>query len=189
MQKQEKKGMQKVFLISLIFIVMLIVLQSTHYFLSDTEFLPQVQNHIDTEKIEKTILEYLVKQGDDRPVKYYANEKTFVSMSVFLLEGDKSKTCYNVYAWIVEDQYYSEGDSIQQGGGSSGPRKFTVEYADGKFIITNVIQPRDGYFYQKDIEKIFPDIIRKSIDKIYEDNTIEKLSMHNARQAEAYFRK
>ena len=102
MQKQEKKGMQRVFLVSLIFIVMLIVLRSTHCFLSDTEFLPQVQNHIDTEKIEKTILEYLVKQGDDRPVKYYANEKTFVSMSVFLLESysgssKKCRTCKYIF--------------------------------------------------------------------------------------------
>ena len=70
------------------------------------------------------------------------NEKTFVSMRVYLIE-EKSDELYYIYSWVMSGKYYLENNEIKQDSGSSIPHKFVVENIEGKFTVTDSIIPRD----------------------------------------------
>ena len=96
---------------------------------------------------------------------------------------------YNVYAWVLNGKYYLENDEIKQDSGSSAPYKFVVEYADGKYTVTDFFTPRDGGNYSVDIKNIFPAGVRNDINDVHTDGTIEKLQLNIDRQTKLYFHK
>ena len=73
--------------------------------------------------------------------------------------------------------------------GSSIPYRFVVEKTNDKFEVIEFKTPRDGSYYQKDIQKIFPRSIRNEIENIHKDGTIEKLLLENQQKAKFYFNK
>ena len=138
------------------------------------------------EEIKLAITDYLIQKGDSEP-KHNDNEKTFVSMRIYLIE-EKEKH-YNVYAWVLDKKYYLENDEIKEDSGSSIPYKFVVKSIDGKFSVTDSRIPRDGSDYSVDMKNIFPRSVRNDMDEVHTDGTIEKLEMDIQKQLNLYFHK
>ena len=93
-------------------------------------------------EIKTAIMDYIVNEGDNE-YKHHENEKTFASMRVYLIEEKERDKLYNIYVWVLEENYYLENNEIKQDSGLSIPYKFVVENIDDKFIVTNSIIPRD----------------------------------------------
>jgi len=138
-------------------------------------------------EIKSAIMDYIVKRGDDE--KHHPDAKTFASMRVYLIEEKEQNELYNMYVWVLEEQYYLENNEIKEDSGSSIPHKFVVENIEGKFTVTDVIIPRDGSFYADDMKSIFPSSVRDDMEDIHTDGTIEELSADIQEQVELYFHK
>lgn len=150
------------------------------------EYTPAIDLH-ETE-IETAIKRYLVKKGDAE-LKHPDNEKTFVSMRVYLLEEKRREELYYIYAWVVDGTYYLDNDSLKQDSGYSIPYKFVVEKINGEYIVTDSRIPRDGSYYLEDMKNIFPKSVRNDMDNVYSDGTVETLELGVLEQAKLYFHK
>lgn len=139
--------------------------------------------NLQAEEIELAIKDYIIKESDSK-IKHN-NEKSFVSMKVYLIEENKS--LYNVYAWVLEEKYYLENNEIKQDSGSSIPHKFIVKKQNNNYIVTDYVIPRDGSYYPVDMKKIFPSSVRIDMEKVYKDGTIERLSLEIKEQTKLYF--
>ena len=133
------------------------------------------------------IKEYLVEKGDNE-TKHHEQEKTFVSMRVYLLE-EKTDTLYYVYAWVRDGKYYLENDQLKKDGGSSIPHKFKVEKINNEYVVTDSRIPRDGSYYLEDMKNIFPRSVRNDMEKCQLDGTVERLGKEIEEQAKLYFHK
>lgn len=140
------------------------------------------------EEIEIAITNYLIQKGDSKP-KHNDNEKTFVSMKIYLIEEKEKDKNYNIYAWVLEQKYYLENEEIKQDSGSSIPYKFVVKSVDGKFSVTDSKIPRDGSYYFIDMKNIFPNSIRNDMDNVHGDGTIERLQLDIDEQTKLYYQK
>lgn len=140
------------------------------------------------EEIKLSITNYLIEKGDSEP-KHNDNEKTFVSMRIYLIEEKEKDKHYNIYAWVLEEKYYLENDEIKQDSSSSIPYKFVVKSVDGKFNVTDSRIPRDGSDYSADMKNIFPNSVRNDMNEVHTDGTIEKLEMDIQKQLNLYFHK
>ena len=140
------------------------------------------------EKLENAVIKYLIDRGDNE-YKHHQNEKTFASMRIYLIEEKEKHTFYNIFAWVLEEKYYLENNEIKQDSGSSIPYKFVVENIDGEFTVTDSKIPRDGSYYAEDMKSIFPSSVRKDMNRIQIDGTIEKLQLEIQQQKEEYFHK
>ena len=149
------------------------------------QYVPPI--NLPEKELEAAILNNIVKNGDSE--KHYSNAKTFASMRVYLIEEEKKDELYTVYAWVLEEKYYLENDEIKQDGGSSIPYKFVVFKPDNEFIITDKVTPGDGSYYRDDMNSIFPGSVRKDMEKIHTDGTIEELNADIQKQKELYFQK
>lgn len=138
-------------------------------------------------EIKSAIMDYIVKRGDAE--KHHPDAKTFASMRVYLIEEKEQNELYNMYVWVLEEQYYLENNEIKEDSGSSIPHKFVVENLEGKFTVTDVIIPRDGSYYADDMKSIFPSSVREDMEDIHTDGTIEELSADIQEQVELYFHK
>ena len=149
------------------------------------DYFPPV--NLDDEKIINSIENYIVANGDEH--KRHDNSKTFASIRTFLIDEKEENNLYYVYAWVQEECFYYEDGKIMNESGSSIPYKFVVEKTNDKFVVTDSTIPRDGGYYLKDLKNIFPKGVRKEIDNVHQDGTIEKLSLNNYQKAEFYFNK
>ena len=149
------------------------------------DYFPPVD--LDEEMIINSIENYIVANGDEH--KRHDNSKTFASMRIFLIDEKEKDNLYYVYAWVLEECFYFEGGEIIDESGSSIPYKFVVEKINDEFEVTDSRIPRDGSYYPKDIKNIFPRSVRKEIDNVHQDGTIERLSLENKQKAEFYFNK
>ena len=147
------------------------------------DYFPPV--NLDEEKVINSIENYIVTNGDKH--KRHDNSKTFASMRTFLI--DEKDNLYYVYTWVLEECFYFEDGKIIQESGSSIPYKFVVEKINDKFEVSDSRIPRDGSYYPKDIKNIFPRSVRKEIENVHQDGTIERLSLDNRQKAEFYFNK
>jgi len=193
------KNNNKVFKIIISIIVVLISLLITFFFIDvrrmnqneevlfstwGFDYAPPVD--LNAELLESTIKEYIVTKGDNE-YGHYKGEKTFASIKIYLIE-EIEKT-YFVYAWVLEEKYYLENNIIKQSSGSSIPHKFTIKKINDEFIVSNSEIPRDGSYYKIDMKKIFPYSVRKDMDKVHQDGTIERLSLDIKEQINLYFHK
>lgn len=138
-------------------------------------------------EIKSAIMDYIVKRGDDE--KHHPDSKTFASMRVYLIEEKEQNELYNMYVWVLEEQYYLENNEIKEDSGSSIPHKFVVENIEGKFTVTDVIIPRDGGYYADDMKSIFPSSVREDMEDIHTDGTMEDLDADIQKQVKSYFHK
>ena len=62
-------------------------------------------------------------------------------------------------------------------------------YIDNEYVVIDSRIPRDGSLYNKDMKNIFPYWVRKDMDDIYMDGTIERLQLDIQEQVKLYFHK
>ncbi|MDI9539944.1 MAG: hypothetical protein QM204_00505 [Bacillota bacterium] len=135
--------------------------------------------------IKISIEDYLMAKGD-RQFKRHENEKAFASIRIYSYETKKEGVFY-VYAWALERRYYLENDEIIKESETSFPYMFVVKEMDGVLVIVEAKVPRDGDYYKDDMKNLFPRIIRKKMEKVYDDGTIEKLALEIQQQIKMYF--
>ena len=147
------------------------------------DYFPPV--NLDDEKIVNSIENYIVSNGDE--YKLHANSKTFASVKTFLISEKEENKLYYVYAWVLEECFYYENGKIINDSGSSIPYQFVVEKTDDEFEVVDSRIPRDGVYYPKDLNNIFPADVREQIKDVHQDGTIERLSLANQQKAKLYF--
>lgn len=143
---------------------------------------------LEYEKIELAIKEYIVEHGDNEE-KHQEGVKTFVAFKIYLIKETDYQ--YNVYAWVLEEMCYMDKSDIMNYGSSSMPFLFTLEKrADtNKFVVVDSRYPRDGSYYYEDMKNLFPNSVRKEMDKIHKDGTFERLQLQIDEQVNLYFHK
>lgn len=149
------------------------------------DYTPAIDLH--DEEIELAILEYLQEENDNQ-IKKHDNEKWFISFRIYLLEEKKRDSLYNVYAWILGESYYDKDNDVLKESGFSIPYKFVVENNKDNFVVTKIVNPRDGSLYD-DMKKIFPSYVIRDMKNVYTDGTIERLEMDIQKQVKLYFHK
>lgn len=147
------------------------------------KYSPEIQ--LDEAEIYSTIREYLVEINDNEQA-HYENEKSFVSMKIYLIE-DSNTNQTNVYAWVLQEKYYYENGEIIQDSSSSAPYKFVVEKIDDKYYLSSSETPRDGSSYYDDMKKLFPKYLIKEMENVYYDGTNEMLIKEIEYQVKLFF--
>ena len=143
---------------------------------------------LEPQKIEIALKDYLVEKGDNE-YKRNDNEKTFVSMKIYLIEEKENDSIFNIYALVLQEKYYLENNEIKQDSGSSIPYKFVLEKKDDTYTIKDSRVPRDGSYYEDDMKNIFPMDVRSDMKQNEVDGTIEQLQLDIQQQVELYFHK
>ena len=110
-------------------------------------------------------------------------------MKTYLVEEVKERSLYYVYSWVLEESYYLDSNEILQESGSSIPYKFIIERNDDNYKVIDYKIPRDGSLYLKDMKTLFPYDVRKEMDEVHTDGTIERLQLEIDYQVELYFKK
>ena len=149
-------------------------------------YAPPIDLH--EEEIEIAIKDYLIDKSDNEP-SHHENEKGFISFRIYLLEEKEKNLDYNIYAWVLEEKYYLKNNEIKKDSASSIPYKFIVKYIDNEYVVTDSRIPRDGSMYVKDMKSIFPYWVRKEMDNVHMDGTIERLQLDIQEQIKLYFHK
>ena len=139
---------------------------------------------IDHDKIKIAIENCILSMNNKSP--RYDNEKQFMAMRIYLIE-EKSEEQINVYAWVLEESYYKQGDEILQNSGSSIPYKFEISKKDNNYEVSNYRIPRDGSYYTEDMKDMFPIDVYIKISKVHSDGTIEELNASIKKQVNEYF--
>lgn len=146
------------------------------------DYFPPIDIH--EEELEIAITDYLVNKGDSE-YKHYDNEKTFASINVYLI--NENNPSYEVYAWVLTEKYYILDGNIKKDTSVSVPYKFVIEKINDVFSVKEARTPRDGSFYNEDMKDIFPSDVRKNMDKVYKDGTLEVLELDIQKQTKLYF--
>ncbi|MDF2946419.1 MAG: hypothetical protein K0S51_1098 [Bacillales bacterium] len=94
-------------------------------------------------------------------------------ISAFEILGS-NKDNGEIFLWALLTEYYMDGNNLEMGTGRSGPIVLNVELIDDHIKIKGYVQPRDGSYYSKDIEKMFPLLTHNKIYN-YSSKHIDKL--------------
>ena len=81
---------------------------------------------------------------------------------------------------------FKDGKSVCSGGYSI-PYQFVLEKKNDSYVVISSKFPRDGSFYGKDIEELFPASIGKKIENANVDGTTEKLFFDIEEQVSRYY--
>lgn len=144
--------------------------------------------NIDDAAIDMAVKNYIVEMGDSASM-HHNGEKTFACIRTFLLEEREAEKLYYVYAWVVEGRYYQQDEEIKQDSGSSIPFVFVVEKIDEEYVVTDSRIPRDGSYYEKDMKNMFPLSVRRDMEQMQLDGSIEKMILEVEEKANLYFHK
>lgn len=147
------------------------------------KYSPEIQ--LQEAEIYSTIRDSLVEINDNEQA-HYENEKSFVSMKIYLIE-DSNTNQTNVYAWVLQEKYYYENGEIIQDSSSSAPYKFVVEKINDKYHLSSSETPRDISYYYDDMKKLFPKYLIKEMENVYYDGTNEMLIKEIENQVKLYF--
>lgn len=139
--------------------------------------------NLDDKKIERAIKDYLI--DEDMRNNHYDDEKSFVSMKMYLISEEKDSTI--VYAWILQEKYYQVDGEVHQDSSSSIPYKITLKKDNNDYILDNYEIPRDGTYYARDMKYLFPKSVLKSMDNSHRDGTIEELKFEIDEQVNLYY--
>ncbi len=138
------------------------------------------------EKIEQTIVNVMMTQGDAEIKDLHpTGSKSFVAIEVFFIEEKIDHLL--VHTWVVGSTCYAQDGKILKDGGYSIPYRFTLIEEDGSYTVTKKEHPRDGGLYAQDMEVLFPSSVRRKMDRVYWDGTIERLNQRIEEQAKLYF--
>lgn len=143
--------------------------------------------NLEEEEIKMAIEDYIVKTADSESM-HYNNEKYFTSFETLLIVEKDDFTLFEVYTWVLAESFYLKDDKIVKDSGYSIPHKFTVVKNNGRYEVTKSEFPKDNN-YVEELKRIFPNDVRKKIDKVEIDGTIERLSLDIEKQTKLYFHK
>lgn len=63
------------------------------------------------------------------------------------------------------------------------PYKFTIEFINNDYIVTDYQIPRDGgNYYLNDMKSIFPKSVRKDMSNVYSDGIVNELLLDIQKQ-------
>lgn len=190
---------KKIVSIILIIVVLILILGTALYFIDMNriknnkpvvfstwgyDYTPPI--NIDPDKIEETIENYILNMDNTSP--RYENEKQFMAMKIYLVE-EKTEEKLNVYAWILEESYYKQGEELLVNTGSSIPYKFEISKKDNNYEVADYRIPRDGSYYTEDMKDMFPKDVYNQISKVHSDGTIDELNASIKKQVNEYFNK
>lgn len=139
----------------------------------------------DSTRIENTIEKYIENKNDKERESNLKTEKNFALVKSYLITKDSKK--YYAYTWILEETFIKKEDLIEVDSSSSMPYKITLKKDNNKYEIINIEHPRDGIFYVKDLEILFPKSVIKKFSTIHNDGTINRLEDINYEKALKYF--
>lgn len=132
--------------------------------------------------VELTIEEYNF-------IKDYFNEeipendsKCFNVVNIYDVEYSNKKHIKEVSLWVKSSCYYVEQRKINISTGYSIPYKLILNSKDN-LNIDNVMSPRDGSYYNKDMKKIFEKSVRLAMDNI----NFKEINNNIKNQVEEYF--
>ena len=144
--------------------------------------------NIDDAAIDVAVKNYIVEMGD-AATKHHDGEKTFACVRTFLLEEKEAEKRYYVYAWVVDGRYYLENGEVKQDSASSMPYVFVVEKIDDEYMVTDSRIPRDGSYYAKDMKNMFPLSVRRDMEQMQLDGSLERMILEVEEKANLYFLK
>ena len=135
------------------------------------------------ERVKESIRDYRLDVRDSENWQDFG--KCFLDMEIFLIEEDSGVV--RAYTWILEKRLYVEGGEIKEDSGSSIPYKYVLEKVNGEYIVKSEEMPRDGGYYEKDIDRLFPSSIRRKVYDTVVNGTVDKLSRSVDYQAKLYY--
>ncbi|NLZ76284.1 MAG: hypothetical protein GX914_07255 [Erysipelotrichia bacterium] len=139
---------------------------------------------IKEEIIEMSIVDFLMVKGD-KEYKHHGTDKAFASIRIYLIE-EKDDGLFYAYAWVLQEKYYLENNEIIMESGSSQPYRVVLEKVNDEFVIVDIRTPRIDC-YESDMKDLFPRTVRKNMEKVHNDGTIEKLNLDIQKQLKLYF--
>ena len=137
--------------------------------------------------VQHAIADYIEFRGDAH--KHRPDAKTFAAVQLYSVTGAPNDPVCTAYAWVLEEQYYTEGNNLVQDSGSSIPYRFTLQQTNDTYTVINAEIPRDGSYYPKDIKNMFPKWVQKRILSVHNDGTVERLGLEINSKAKLYFEK
>ncbi|MBO5358010.1 MAG: helix-turn-helix transcriptional regulator [Clostridia bacterium] len=138
---------------------------------------------LSSEKIEIAIEKYMENRETPKH-----NERYFIASHIYLIDETLKKTEYGVYAWIKGESWIkNENGELENFSGYSIPCKFIVKRSGDDYNVSNVIMPRDGSDYPKDMKRIFPAYIIYEMNQVYESGTVERLDLEIKEQVSLYY--
>lgn len=92
--------------------------------------------------------------------------KNFSAYEVLGSDQDKGE----IYIWAFIQEYYEEGNGIEEGTGMSVPMVLKLDQSQNSFKVLSHTLPRDGNYYAEDIKDLFP---KKAEKKIFDYPTVD----------------
>lgn len=187
-----KKMTKVIVLISSIFVVLLtlviIVFGSRSRGIDNSDMYPVYrQVYIDKEVTDELLSDYILSErSKSEPYSDLENMATFTAFSIFSTE-EKTSGNYYVYAWVIESTYSFEAGVLSEQSGSSDPCRFELISENNTFKVVNAEIPRDGGYYNEDINKLFPEYLREKIYNVHDDGTLNELRDSILDEAKDYF--
>ena len=138
---------------------------------------------IDHETLHKALLEYIKTDMTNFAKVTHPDGELFAEFYLLGQADDPPGT--KCYLWVYCQEYYPEGNSINEGMGVSCPVALNIVASDNGYRITGHQAPRDGSLYSKDMNLIFPEELHEYRPG---NEEIEIISKVIKKQAEAYFK-
>jgi hypothetical protein len=73
-----------------------------------------------------------------------------------VLGAEATDRGYNLYAWVLCQEYYRKDNKLELGTGSAFPLALVVQRNGDQFEAISHRQPRDGALYAEDMPTLFP---------------------------------
>lgn len=140
------------------------------------------------EYMTTAIKNYFSFEREHHPYTDGSDPRTFVSLKL-LGKEDRGDTV-TVYAWVVDATWYINSDGVpEEGSASSVPYRLTLSKTEDGYRVTACDQPRDGGLYVDSIKELFPVRVRKKVENVQFDGTVEKLLYDIQTQVDLYYRR
>jgi hypothetical protein len=98
-----------------------------------------------------------------------------------VLGAETTDRGYNLYAWVLCQEYYRKDNKLELGTGGAFPVALVVQRTGDQFEAISHRQPRDGALYAEDLPMIFPE----NVLSILKSDSTDRSNQRGARlQAE-----
>lgn len=139
------------------------------------------------EEMETAVKRYLTDKQDGEN-KHQKNEKSFAEIRTYFINEKESQKEYELYAWVLLENYHYENGVTKKESSISRPYKFVLVNTDSGFYVVDSRTTRDGIYYADDMQSIFPENVLNDMESVYTDGTTDKLEMDIAQQVQLYFK-
>lgn len=130
---------------------------------------------------QKQLIEKYISEENN---SYLEDGMTFTSIHYFgsRYNNDELK----VYLWALFSEYDTSNNKFEEHQGFSIPHVITVNVKDDAFEIKGSEIPKDGSYYKKSIEEMFPVTIRNKVYKFHSSRECEDLFKSHNELIETY---